>query len=373
MDQMTGIILTDIKEKQLGVLTERRSISAMPIAGRYRLIDFILSNMVNSGIRTIGIATQYNYSSLMDHLGSGKDWDLNRKNKGLYILPPHIGRENTGKPAGDIDVLYGISTFIRKAKPDYVVFSNGNAIYNTTFNEALEFHKDKQADITILYNKETSKADKELRNYTLLNVSPSGRVSDIMKNYTHPKSQCVSMETYIIERSLLLRIIETCIAHGEHDWVVDVLIKNLGKLNIYAYEFSGYVGRIDTIESYYKNNMNFLMPDVRKELFSSKQKIYTKVKDQVPTRYGKDASVSDSMVADGCLIEGSVENSIIFRGVQIEKGAKVKNSIIMQNSIIQKNCVLENVVLDKEVTLLGGKTVIGQPNYPFVAAKGNII
>jgi len=373
MEHMSGIILTDTKEKQLGVLTERRSTSAMPIAGRYRLIDFILSSMVNSGIRTVGIAAQYNYSSLMDHLGSGKAWDLNRKNKGLYILPPHIGKENTGKPVGDIDILYGISTFIRKVKPDYVLIANGNTIYNTTFNEALRFHKAKHADITILYNTETNKTDKELKNYTLLNVSNSGRVTDIMKNYTHPTSKCVSMETYIIERSLLLHIIETCVAHGEHDWVVDVLIKNLDKLNICAYEFDGYVGRIDTIESYYKNNMNFLMPDVRKELFSSKQKIYTKAKDQVPTRYGNNASVSDSMVADGCLIEGSVENSIIFRGVQIEKGAKVKNSIIMQNSIIQKNCILENVVLDKEVTLLGGKTIIGQPNYPFVAAKGNII
>ena len=291
MDQMTGIILTDTKEKQLGVLTEKRSTSAMPIAGRYRLIDFILSSMVNSGIRTIGIATQYNYSSLMDHLGSGKAWDLNRKNKGLYILPPHIGKENTGKPAGDIDVLYGITTFIRKTKPDYVVFSSGNTIYNTTFNEALEFHKSKHADITILYNTESNKTDKELKNYTHLSVSESGRVSDIMKNYTHSKSKCISMETYIIERSLLLRIIETCIAHGQHDWVVDVLIKNLGTLDIYAYEFNGYVGRIDTIESYYKNNMNFLMPDVRKELLSSKQKIYTKVKDQVPTRYGNDVRV----------------------------------------------------------------------------------
>lgn len=155
MDAMTGIILTEDKETQLGILTEKRAISAMPMAGRYRLIDFILSCMVNSGIRNVGVATQFNYSSLMDHLGSGKDWDLSRKNSGLYILPPYLGRENTGKADGDIDVLYGIGSFIRRTRPDYIVLSKGNTMYNTTFNEALAFHKQNHADITILYNCET--------------------------------------------------------------------------------------------------------------------------------------------------------------------------------------------------------------------------
>ena len=373
MDAMTGIILTDDKDTQLGILTEKRATAAMPMAGRYRLIDFILSCMVNSGIRNVGVATQFNYQSLMDHLGSGKDWDLSRKNSGLYILPPYIGRENTGKNDGDIDVLYGVRSFIRKTKPDYIVLSRGNTMYNMTFNKALEFHKENHADITVIYNEDSTIPPETLSRYTLLEVGENGVVTDIIKNHAHPNGHSISMDTYIIERSLLISLIENSVAHGEHDWVMDVLIKNLGKLRIFGYKFDGYVGRVDTIDSYYQNNMNFLNSGIRREMFLSDAKIYTKVKDQVPTHYGDNARVIDSMVADGCLIDGTVENSIIFRGVHIGKGSTIKNSIVMQNSVIQENCYLENVVLDKEVTLLTGKTVMGQPNYPFVIAKGNII
>lgn len=373
MDAMTGIILTEDKETQLGILTEKRAISAMPMAGRYRLIDFVLSCMVNSGIRNVGVATQYNYSSLMDHLGSGKDWDLSRKNSGLYILPPYLGRENTGKTDGDIDVLFSICSFIRKTKPDYIVLSKGNTMYNMRFNDALDFHKQNHADITVLYNQEPLAGSDVLARYTLLDVDGAGRVTDIMKNHPHPKGCNVSMDTYIMDRSFLINVIENCIAHGEHDWVMDVLVKNVNRYKIYGYQFEGYVGRVDTIGSYYDNNMNFLKPEVRREMFSATDKIYTKVKDQVPTHYGAHAKVVDSIVADGCVIDGTVENSVIFRGVQIGKGATVKNSIVMQNSLIQEKCFVENVVLDKEVTLLAGKTVMGQPNYPFVIAKGNII
>ncbi len=303
MDAMTGIILTEDKETQLGTLTEKRAISAMPMAGRYRLIDFILSSMVNSGIRNVGVATQFNYSSLMDHLGSGKDWDLSRKNSGLYILPPYLGRENTGKTDGDIDVLYGIGSFIRRTKPDYIVLSKGNTMYNTTFNNALAFHKQNHADITVLYNQETHANSETLARYTLLDVDDSGRVTDIMKNHPHPKGCNVSMDTYIMDRSFLINTIENCIAHGEHDWVMDVMVKNVNRLKIYGYQFEGYVGRVDTIDSYYQNNMNFLKPEVRRELFSDAAKVYTKVKDQVPTHYGDHAKVVDSIVADGCMAQ----------------------------------------------------------------------
>lgn len=374
MNSMAGIILTEDKDTQLGVLTEKRAISAMPMAGRYRLIDFVLSCMVNSGIRNVGVATQYNYSSLMDHLGSGKDWDLSRKNSGLYILPPNSGHENISKTNGDIDVLYGIGSFIRRTRPDYIVLSKGNTIYNTKFNDALAFHKKSGADITILYNREPLANSEAFSRYTLLETDDTGRVTDIMKNHPHPKGCSVSMDTYICARSFLIDTIENCVAHGEHDWIMDVLVKNTNSLKIYGYRFDGYVGRVDTVADYYQNNMNFLKSDVRCELFSSaKAKIYTKVKDQVSTYYGERAKVYNSIVADGCMIDGSVENSVIFRGVHIGKGASVKNSIIMQDSVISEKCFVENAVLDKEVTLLEGKTVIGQPSYPFVIAKGNVV
>lgn len=374
MNEMAGIILSEgTDDHQLGVLTSLRAISSMPMASRYRLIDFILSDMVNSGIRNVGVATRYNYSSLMDHLGSGKEWDLDRKNRGLYILPPNIGRESVNNEnAGDIDVLHGIGSFLRKTKPDYFVISKGSAIFNATFNDALDYHISKGADITIIYNDE--KENKEcLKYHNVLTVNDDGRVVDIMKNHPNPKSSFVSMDIFIIERSLLINLVEDCVAHGEHDISLDILVKNINKLNIYGYKFGGYVGRVDSIDSYYKTNMQILKSDIRKEIFASKNKIYTKVRNQTPTHYNDGCSVSNSLVADGCVINGSVENSIIFRGVKIGKGATVKNSIIMQDGIIQDGCYVENVVLDKNVKVLAGKTIMGQPSYPFVVAKGTTI
>ncbi len=373
MDAMAGIILANETDIHLGALTEKRSVAALPMGGRYRLVDFIMSNMVNSGIRNIGVATQQNYSSLMDHLGSGKAWDLSRKNSGLYILPPYVEKDNIGKVTGDIDTLYGIFGFIRKTKPDYFVISRANTFYNCTFKKALAFHKEMNADITVLYNTEEELDKAELSHYTFLETAEDGRVTDIMKSHTHPSTKKVSMETYIIERTLLMSLVEDCFSRGEHDLTMDVLIKKLNTLRIYGYEFNGYVGRVTSINSYFKNNMNLLNTVIRKEIFLAKDKIFTKVKDQPPTRYGANASVSGSLIADGCIIDGTVENSIVFRGVKIGKGTTIKNSIVMQNSIILENCFAENVVLDKEVTLLNDKSVMGQPNYPFVIAKHSVV
>ena len=373
MNSLMGIILTEDKSKHLGALTEKRAISAMPIGGRYRLIDFILSNMVNSDIDQVGIATQYNYQSLMDHIGSGKAWDLNRKNHGLFILPPFVGRENSVSGNGDLDVLYGISNFIHRSSYDYVLLTNGSIMFNINFRDMLKSHIKTGADVTIMYNTEENATSEFLSRHTVIETDKDGFVTDMVKNHHNPKSRKVSMDTYIISRSLLINIIEDCISHGEHDFVLDVLIKGLSRFKINSYEAKGFIGRVDTIESYYATNMKLLDSSVRREIFLSKNKIYTKVKDQVPTHYGDGAVVSDSLIADGCKIEGRVENSIIFRGVQIEKGAVVKNSIIMQNSIIQSNCYIENAVLDKEVIVKAGKTLTGQPSFPFVVPKTSII
>lgn len=373
MNSLMGIILSEDKSKNLGTLTEHRAISAVPVGGRYRLIDFVLSNMVNSDIDQVGIATQYNYQSLMDHLGSGKAWDLNRKNRGLFILPPFIGGEGRLNSEGNISVLHSISNFIRRSAYEYVLLTTGTIMYNTTFNEMLDFHVKSGADVTIMYKKEAGAQSDFLSQHTVLKIDKNSQVKDILKNHRNTRLNNVSMDTYIIKRSLLLNIIEDASAHGEHDFVYDVLVKNLSSLNIFGYEFKGYAGRVDTIESYYAANMSLLNPDIRKEIFLSKNKIYTKVKDQVPTHYGEGAVVCDSLIADGCQIEGRVENSVIFRGVQIDRGTVIKNSIIMQNSMVQSNCYIENAVLDKEVIIKAGKTLAGQPNYPFVIHKGHII
>ncbi len=372
MKDMMGIILADKSDIRLNELTEKRSVAAMPVGGRYRLIDFMLSNMVNSGIFNIGVTTQINYSSLMDHLGSGAPWDLNRKHYGLFILPPYIRGGAGGLSSGNIDQLYGVLAFLRRSRQQYVLLSGANIVCNFTFEEALKKHIDANADITVIYHDEKEKTE-QLGRCTVYTVDENGRVTGIEHNPRCPKSTLAGMEMFIMDRMKLIEIIEEGYANGSHDLIRDVLLTNLKNMNICGYEYCGFAGRVDSVKSYYSVNMQMLEPDIKKELFESENLIFTKVKDQVPTMYGSNARVSDSLVADGCNIEGSVENSIIFRGVHIGRGATIKNSIVMQNSVVENNCEIENVVIDKECTLRPGKKLIGQPSYPVILPKSTLL
>jgi len=372
MKDMMGLIFSDSNESRLNELTEKRSTRALPFGGRYRLIDFILSNMVNSGIVNVGVMTQINYSSLMDHLGSGAPWDLNRKHYGLFILPPYIRGGVMGLSAGNVDQLYGVLTFLRRSRQQYVLLASGNVVCNITFREALEMHIEKNADITAIYNEE-SISEKDFNEYTTYDVDENGRVTKIEHNPHFSKSNCVGMDMFIVERLRLIEMIEEAYASGAHDFIRDVLLANLKNLNIYGYKFDGFVGRVDSVKSYYENNMKMLDSVVRRELFESENLIYTKVKDQVPTHYGNNASATDSLIADGCEINGTVENSIIFRGVHIGSGSVVRNCIVMQNSVIEENCELDSVVIDKECTLRQGQRLIGQACFPVILPKRTLL
>lgn len=372
MKDTMGIIFADNSEIRLNELTEMRSVSALPFGGRYRLIDFILSNMVNSGIINIGVTTQINYSSLMDHLGSGAPWDLNRKRYGLFMLPPYIRGGNSTISSGNVDLLYGVMTFLRRSRQEYVILASGNIICNMTFEEAIEKHNEKDADVTVIYN-DNGGVDERLSRCTIYEFDEDNRVIGIEHAPHSPKTSYVGMEMFIIDRLRLIDMIEEAYAKGSHDFIRDILLTKLNSLNIYGYEYKGYVGRVDSIKSYYEANMRMLEPEIRRELFESDKLIFTKVKDQVPTKYGDQASVSDSLIADGCIINGTVENSIIFRGVRIEKDSVIKNSIVMQNSVVEENCDIENVVIDKECTLRQSKRLVGQPSYPVILPKRTLL
>ena len=372
MDAM-GIILTENRDMSLGELTDKRAVSAMPLAGRYRLIDFILSNMVNSDIINVGVTTQNKCSSLMDHLGSGKEWDLNRKYNGLFILPTYFSRDCGLPQAGSVDVLHGIISYIKNSRQKYVVLSEGNIICNMTFDDVLEQHINNGADITVVYNRLDDSPKEDLIRLNILSLDKTGRLVDLEQRPANPTTNNADMGIYILEKTLLERLVENCVAHGLHDWVMDVLVKNVNSLKMYGYEFKGYVGRADSVKAYYDINMQILKPEVRAELFGGENRIYTKIKDQSPTRYGSAAKVGGSLIADGCIIEGEVENSVIFRGVHISKGAKVKNSIVMQNSIVSEGCSLENVVLDKSVFLMKQKMMVGPPNHPVIIPKNAVV
>ena len=372
MRDMMGIVMADNKDLRLNELTDFRSVQALPFGGRYRLIDFILSNMVNSGIINVGIATNINYSSLMDHVGSGAPWDLNRKIYGLFMLPPHVRGIGGNVSEDSIDQLYGVLTFLRRSRQEYVLLASGRTICNMTFDEALEKHIENDADITVIYHDKKEKDD-QLTRGNVYEVDGNGMVTGIEVQPRYPKTTLEGMGMFIIGRLKLIELIEDAYSRGSHDFVRDILISAIREHKVYGYEYKGFVGIIDSVKSYYENNMKLLEKEVRGEIFGAENRIYTKVKDQVPTQYGKEAEVSESLIADGCVIEGKVENSIIFRGVYIAKGAVVRNSIVMQNSVIEEKCDIENVIIDKECTLREAKRLVGQPNYPVILPKRTLL
>lgn len=373
MRDTMGIIYTGDSNISLRELTLRRSVAALPFGGRYRVIDFTLSNMINSGIINVGIITQNNYHSLMDHLDSGKQWDLDRKSGGLFILPPYVSPDNTGWYRGEVDAYHSNMSYIRRSPQKTVILSGSSMVCNLKYDDAMEFHRDNKADITVIYKQESKATKEELARHTLIRTNEDNRIWDVEIKPAAPLSDKICMEMYIMDKKLFEYLVEECSARGQYDFNKDVLIKNKDKLRIFGYPYLGYLARLDSIQSYFKHKSELLNQDNFNELFQHDGPIYTKVKDEVPAKYGDNAKTANSLVADGCVIEGEVENCILFRGVKVAKGAIVKNSIIMQDTEIQDKAVIENVILDKEVIVRKGKHLIGQETYPMVIRKSAVI
>lgn len=373
LKDVLGVIDASEDNIHLKELTRTRSVVALPVASRYRIVDILLSNMVNSGINNIGIITQNHYNSLMDHLGSGKEWDLNRKRGGLFIFPPNRSNESQGWYKGSVDAVQSIMEFIRKSQQRYVVVSGSNMVCKLTYDDAFQYHLDKKADITILYKQKKSITPREVRKNVLLDIDEEGRIKDMQINPAVSKFNNIYMNMYIIDKQLLDYLLDECISHGNSDFVKDILLKKLNNLKIYGYEYDGYLACINSIKAYYRHNMDILDHNIMEELFSKSGLVYTRVMDEAPAIYSEGASVKNCIVADGCIIEGEVENSVLFRRVKVSKGAKIKNSIIMQGSEVYENAVIENVILDKDVIIRKNKKLISQESYPMVVQKGVVI
>jgi glucose-1-phosphate adenylyltransferase len=373
MNSTMGLILSGWKKPELKELSYIRSVSAIPFGGKYRAIDFVLSNMVNSGVKNVGVLTQYSFRSLLDHLGSGKEWDLDRRYDGLFIFPPSLAGDDSGWYRGSADAMYNNLSFLKRSNEEFVVISQGNGIFKMQMDDMLEYHIKVNADITLAYRKMYDYRPVDLSRMGIIKLDENSRVVDLQEKPLHPQSDLGSIGLYMIRRTLLISLLEECIAHGEYDLVKDILIKKLEQIGVYGYEFKGYWRNISSVQNYYRCSMDMLNPEIRRELFIDNGKIYTKVKDEAPAKYNEEAEVRNAIVADGCFIEGTVENSILFRGVTVAKGAVVRNSIVMQGTVIEQNASIDYVILDKDVVLTKGKYLKGDSEYPVVISKNSVV
>ncbi len=373
IDNAFGLIVSDERTTRLKDLTLSRSTAAVPFGGRYRIIDFILSDMVNAGLTSVGLITEKNYHSLMDHLGSGKEWDLHRKRDGLFILPPFMTKDNAGVFRGAVDAIRSVIGYVRRTAEDYVILSWPRVVMNVDLVPMMEQHIATGADVTILYAEDGALQPEAQSQDLRLIMDEKGRVTDMELDAYRPRSVNRSCDVMILRKELLEYLVEEAFARGEYDFHRDILLKKYRTLNIMGYKYEGFLARVESIESYFTGNMALLNPDVQADLFNPRHPIYTKVKDEVAARYSVSAQVKNSLVADGCVIEGQVENSVLFRGVHVKPGARVFNSIIMQGAEIDENVLLDHVILDKCVKILPGRTLQGYDSFPIVIRKNQTV
>ena len=365
-----GLIFTGENNPYMRDLTLSRAVAAVPFGGRYRVIDFILSDFVNSGIRNVGLITQKNYHSLMDHLGTGKEWDLNRKRDGLFLLPPFSTKDNTGVYRGDIDAFHSVMQYVRHSNQKYLIFSGSHTIFNTTFEAIVKQHKETGADMTIMYNEDDRfNPQEQNRDLRLLFEEDGMTVRELEWNPRYPRSNYRSCEVVVIDKALFEDLVEESYSRGGIDFVRDILLTHMRELKIMGWRYDGYVARIDSINTYFEHNMEMLNKSEAFDLMNANHPIYTKVKDETSAKYGDHAEVRNVVMADGCYVDGAVENSILFRGVTVERGAVVKDSILMQGVTIRSGAKLDHVILDKGVKVNEGRILTGYEGIPLVFRK----
>lgn len=370
MKQVLGIVFSNMHDNMLAELTQHRCMGSVPVGGRYRLIDFVLSSFANSGVEDVGVITKSNYQSLMDHLGNGREWDLSRKRGGLSILPPY-GRAETGIYRGRVEALAGVMGYIRRNPAKYVLAADCDLMANIDYGEFIRNHVATGADISVMYKKMVLGGDN--RDLSVFLTDTGNRVRDMLINPDISGEQNVYINVMMISSELLERVVGDCYSRNQFSFDKDVLQAGIGKFRIEAFEFTGYASRFDSMKTYYHANLTLLDQAVREALFPRERPIYTKVRDEAPVRFGLNAKVDNSLFADGCVIEGEVENSLLFRGVKIAKGAKVHNSVLMQDTEIGANSNLDYVITDKDVTIKDSRMIMGFSTYPVYISKGTSV
>lgn len=353
-----GIILAGGNSFRMKVLAKNRAISAMPIAGSYRAIDFALSNMTNSGIENVCVLTQYNARSLNRHLSSSKWWDFGRKKGGLSVLTPVITEENSNWYRGTADAMYQAIWNLKECHEPYAIIASGDCVYKMNYNDMLEQHIKTKADITIAYK--TMPDDAKLDRYGVIGLDENGRVTEFEEKPLAVKSNKISCGIYIIRRRQLIEILEQCAEEGRYDFVRDVIMRYKDVKRIYGYEIKNYWSNIASVEDYYRTNMDFLKKEVRDYFFNTYPDVYTKEEDLAPAKYNVGSEVRNSLISSGCIINGKVENSVIFRKVHVGNNVTIKNSIILNDVYIGDNTYIENCIVESRDTIHANSTLIGE-------------
>lgn len=368
MGNVLGLVFANMHDTTLGDMTKNRTMGSVMFGGRYRLIDFPLSNMVNSGISEVGVITKSNYQSLLDHLGSAREWDLARKKGGLYILPPFGNVEST-LYRGRIEALYGAMSFIKHSRAKYVILSDCDVVTNIDYKPIVAAHIESGADITAVAHTGVYSSD-DIKTSTVFNVDADKNVTSVLINPDISGTCTTSLNVFVISMDFLIETVNDAMARGNVSFERNILQEKCRELKIKIYEYDNYFSKLNSPESYFKSNMALLEPENARKLFVPKRSIYTKVSDNAPVKYDLDSKVSNSLIADGCIIEGEVENSVLFRGVKVGKGAKVKNCILMQGTVVGDNAELNYLITDKNVSICENHILTSSPQYPMYVGKG---
>lgn len=364
-----GMIFANIHEEALDSITALRTMGSVPFCSRYRLIDFPLSNMVESQITKIGVVTNANFNSLMDHVGTGKPWDLSRKNGGIYMLPPYSINSVT-MWGNRIDAIYGNIGFLHQSNQEYVLMSDCYNVINLDYEKLFDAHENSGADITIVTVK--GKAPAHINSVLVCkDIADDGRIVEAAVDPDIDGEVNYSTNIVLIKKYLLETLVTNAHSRNEVSFQKNVLMNCIKTGKVYAFDATdSFIGTIDGVQSYFDISMNLLDKANKNKLFNPERPIYTKERDDMPTLYGKDAKVNNSLVADGCEIKGTVENCILFKGVKIEEGAVVKNSILMQDTVIGRNSNINYIIADKIVSVKSEIELSGAANYPVSLSKG---
>ncbi len=361
-----GLIFASMHDDTVAELTKQRTMGSIPFGGRYRLIDFPLSNMVNSGVPEVGVITKSNYGSLLDHLGSGREWDLARKKGGLHLLPPYS--QTGGIYKGRLDALNNVGSFLAHSQAKYVILADCDIVTAMDFNPVLTKHIESGADITCVYSHAYYDSEKNQRT-TILGMDESGRVRDVLYDPQISGECDICLNTFVMSTEFLKQVAADAASRNLYSLTRDVLQAKKDEFNILGYEHKGFFTKIDSLQSYYNANKMLLDTEKRSALFTKDLPIYTKIGDKGPVKYGLESNISNSLIADGCIIEGTVENSILFRGVKVGKDTVIKDSILMQGTVIGSKCAVTSVITDKNVEISNEKVLTGSETYPLYISK----